>query len=106
MRKVINGRIYDTTTAVKVGSTYGGSEYVTDFTYWQETLYRTPRSRQYFLLGEGGPMTRYARRVGPNEWIGGERIIPLSEEEALRWAERHLDAETVEAEWPHRVEDA
>lgn len=92
MKKIINGRIYDTNTAKELGrddQTYG------NFSDWEETLYRKSTG-EYFLHGEGGPQTKYAQQVGENSWTGGEKIIPLSIESAQKWAEEHLDADDYE----------
>ena len=48
--------------------------------------------RRVFLHCVGGPMSKYARRIGPDEWSGGEEIRPLSLKEAREWTEENLDA--------------
>ena len=93
MKKIINGRRYDTTSAKEVGYDYYSNP--GDFSYWRETLYRK-NTGEFFLHGEGGPNSRYAETVGLNEWSGGERIMPLSLEDAQKWAEEHLDADEYE----------
>ena len=94
MKKIINGRRYDTDTAKNLGyDSYNGS--VTDFAYWEETLYQK-RTGEFFLYGEGGPMSRYAVSCGQNEWSGGAQIIPLEPEKAQAWAEEHLTADEFE----------
>lgn len=90
MKKVINGKLYDTETAREVGS--DSYLYPRDFNHWVETLY-VKRSGEYFLHGQGGPRSRYAVSVGQNSWEGGEKIIPLSFENARKWAEEHMDAD-------------
>lgn len=82
MKKITNGRIYDTETAEEI-KTYFSNFAQTDFNHFEETLFRK-RTSEFFLFGKGGPMSPYARRVGINEWTGGEAIIPLTEEEARR----------------------
>ena len=94
MKKIISGRKYDTATAVLVGEWSDG--YPGDFKYECETLYRK-RNGEYFLFGEGGAMSKYARSRGDNTWSGGEEIIPLSYDRAREWAEKHLDADDYEA---------
>ena len=42
------------------------------------------------------PASRYAERLGSGGCVEGERIIPLSEEEAREWAENHLTPEEYE----------
>lgn len=91
MKKVINGKLYNTETAKRLGYTFHG-ESRSDFRYYEETLYKT-KSGQYFIHGEGGPMSRYSRAVGQNSWSGGESIRPVSEEAAQAWCEEELDAE-------------
>lgn len=91
MKKIINGRLYDTETAKELGSDSYSNR--SDFHYWEETLYQK-RTGEFFLHGEGGPASKYAKTVGLNEWSGGERIMPLSYTEAQEWAEKHLDGDT------------
>ena len=94
MKKIINNKRYDTDTAELLGSdSYSNSR---DFRHWTEELYRK-RNGEYFLYGEGGPMTKYAQTVGQNEWSGGEKIIPLTADAAREWAEKHLSADEYEA---------
>ena len=95
MKAVINGLRYDTETAERIGHASGGGYNMRDWHYWSEELYQTPRSKRFFLAGEGGALTRYAQHLSQNERCGGERIIPLSAEEAQEWAEQHLHADTV-----------
>lgn len=103
MKKIINGKVYDTDTARDIGSdSYSNSR---DFSYWSETLYQK-RTGEFFLHGEGGPMSRYAETVGQNEWSGGEKIIPLSPAKAREWAEEHLTADEYEAAFGLPDEDA
>lgn len=103
MKKVIKGKLYDTEKATEVGSWHDG--YPSDFRYVCETLYRK-RTGEYFLHGEGGPMSRYAQSCGQNQWTGGESITPLTYEAAKQWAEDHLDADEYEAEFGIPEEDA
>lgn len=94
MKKIINGKMYDTDKATALGyDTSGGTP--RDFSWWKETLYQK-RTGEFFLHGEGGPMTRYAESCGQNSWGYGERIMPLNVEAAREWAEVHLDTGTYE----------
>lgn len=93
MKKVIKGKRYDTETAKEVAcDSYSNYR---DFAHWTETLYRKSTG-EFFLYGEGGPMSRYAEPVGQTGWSGGEKIIPLSVEAAKEWAEEHLDGDEYE----------
>ena len=90
MKMIIRNKIYNTATARELGmDSYSNPG---DFHYWRETLFQK-RTGEYFLYGEGGPMSHYARSVGQNEWAGGEKIFPLSPDKARAWAEKHLDAD-------------
>jgi hypothetical protein len=109
MRKIINGKRYDTSKAVEVGEYNNigeGADSVTDFKFWSATLYRTPRSGQYFLHGEGGPMSRFSQSAGQNSWTGGSDIIPMTKQEAMEWAEQYLSPSKTEAEFSDLIEDA
>lgn len=102
MRKIIKGRLYDTSTAQLIADWSHG--YPRDFGYYCETLYRK-RTGEYFLHGEGGPMSKYAERAGQNEWMGGEAIQPLTYDDAREWAEAHVDADVYESEFGVPDED-
>lgn len=91
MNKVINGKRYDTDSAREVGYYTTGS----DLAGWSESLYRK-RTGEYFLHGYGGPMSRYSRVTGDNEWSGDERIIPLTLEKAQEWGEKYMSADEYE----------
>lgn len=94
MKKIINGKLYNTETARKVG---GWDNNITDNLYWtSETLYQKQRG-EFFLHGEGGPGSKYAEPSGQGNWSSGEKIIPLSYDAAQAWAEEHLDADTYQA---------
>lgn len=109
MKKIINGVRYDTEKAVLVGEAdnlHRGVSSSSDFAYWEAALYRTQRSGRYFLAGKGGPMSRFSQSVGQNSWGGGSDLIPMSKEEALAWAEQHLDVDEIEEHFADVIEDA
>ena len=91
MKKIINGKLYDTETAKLVGEYDNGCSY-SDFHYMSEELY-LKKTGEFFKYGTGGAMSRYNKECGFNEWTGGDDIIPLTEEEAKEWAELHIDAD-------------
>ena len=95
MKKIINGKIYDTATAERAGG-WSNNRSTSDFSYCSEDLYRK-RTGEFFLHGEGGPMSKYAVSCGNNEWGYGKQIIPLSYDAARKWAEEHLPADRYEA---------
>ena len=100
MRKVINGRTYNTATSKEIGT---DARKRSNFNYCHETLYRNTKGA-YFIHGDGGPTSRYARRVDQNSWAGGEAIVPLTSAEAQEWAEEHLSTDGYEAEFGEQDE--
>lgn len=91
MKKIINGKVYDTETAKRLGE-YEPNPYRSDFHYFCETLYKK-KTGEFFLYGEGNAASKYSKSCGQNEWCGGERIEPLTFTEAQKWAEDHMDGE-------------
>lgn len=95
MKKIINGRKYDTETAKKLG--YWSNAYsLSDFKHCEETLYKK-RTGEFFLYGEGGAMTSYAQKDGDGLWMYGEAITPMTEKDAKQWAEKYLTADEYES---------
>lgn len=92
MKKVIKGKMYNTETAKAVGEMTQGDP--GSFAYIWETLY-LKRTGEYFLHGYGGARSRYAVQEG-SLWGGGEKIIPLTVEEAQEWGEKYLTGEEYE----------
>jgi hypothetical protein len=95
MKKIINGKVFNTETAVCLGSYDNigeGATSVTDFNYFLEKLYITKKG-QYFLYGKGGAMSKYCTSYGANSWGAGIDIFRLDEDEARRWAEDYLSAD-------------
>ena len=104
MKQIIEGRRYNTETAQEIGSG-GGKAYPGDFHYYSESLYKTPRGN-YFLAGEGGPLSRYGRPAYGGGTCGGDGILPVSKEDALSWCEEHLDPEDYSEFFEDLIEDA
>ena len=103
MKMIINGKVYDTEKAKQVAY-YSSAGSWRDFQHYEETLY-LKKTGEYFLFGEGGPMTRYARSEGQNSWTGGKRIEPLTYAAAKEWAEEHLTASEYESIFGEVEED-
>lgn len=91
MKKIINGKMYNTETA-KVLGTACSSAAVNSFEYWEETLYKK-KTGEYFLYGHGGAASQYARRVDANSWSDGDGFVPLTETQAMKWAEMYFSAD-------------
>ena len=103
MKKIISNKAYDTETAKELGSWSNMADYG-NFSQFSETLYRK-KTGEFFLFGEGGPMTKYAVAEGSNSWRGGSRIMPLSFQEAREWAEEHLSGDEYETIFGEVAED-
>ena len=95
MKRIIDGKRYDTSTAEEVATATHG--YRREFSYYEETLY-CKRTGEYFLYGYGHGESKYAKQVLGN-WGPGEDIIPMTYEQAREWAEASLDADGYEAEF-------
>jgi len=93
MKRIIDGKTYNTETATLIG-TYGNGLSRSDFGFLDKGLYLTKKGR-FFLAGEGGAMTEYSESYGGMS-SEGEGITVLSEAEALTWAERHADIDMIE----------
>lgn len=90
MKKIINGRLYDTDKAELLTIWNNGFPY-SDLSFVEESLYRTNKGK-YFLYCEGGPNSEYF------EWDEGkqrkgETIRLLTSEEARAWGEKHMTVE-------------
>lgn len=97
MRKIIQGKVYDTDSAKLVGGWDNGM-WDSDFDLEMEELYRK-RTGEYFLYGSGGARTKFAQSDGYNSWTGGSVITPLTYEQAESWAQDNLKAKEYEAEF-------
>ena len=93
MKKIINGKKYDTDTAECVGHDSFGCR--GDFRYWFEQLYQK-QTGEFFIYGEGGPFTKYGKTCTDSAKAFGENIYPLTIVEAQEWVERHLSTEDYE----------
>lgn len=80
MKAIVNGKRYDTETA-RFLCALPGPHNSRDFAWDDTSLYRTSKGA-YFIAGEGGPMSRWAQRLGCNEWSGGSGLKPVDAEEA------------------------
>lgn len=103
MKKIINGKLYNTDTARSIGSDFHGA-YGRDLDFWREELYQK-KTGEFFLHGEGGPMTKYCQQLGQNEWGAGEMVIPMSYASAEKWAAEHLDADDYQKAFGRISED-
>lgn len=95
MKKIINGKKYDTDTAEFIGQYYTSDIGKSDFNYFEESLYMK-KTCEFFLSGEGHGFTKYAGRHG-NSYGWGSSIFPLTISEAKQWIEKHLSVEKYES---------
>lgn len=95
MKKIINGKKYDTETA-KFKGKYDNGLGGTDLDWYEESLY-LKRTGEFFLYGVGNARSKYSEACGSNWWSGSSDIIPLSLNEAMKWSETHLDGDEYEA---------
>jgi hypothetical protein len=104
VKSIIRGKRFDTERAEQVAKF--GRGYAGDFGRFEEALYRTARG-SWFLAGAGGPMTQYSQVCDDGRSrSGGERIIPLTPEQAREWLEQHEETGAVERYFADELEDA
>lgn len=96
MKKIINGKVYNTDTAREVA--HHEHSYPTQFDWYEESLY-CKRTGEYFRAGEGHANSPYCRHVDYSTRAPGEGIIPLTYAEAKEWGEAHMDPDDYEAEF-------
>jgi hypothetical protein len=80
MKRIINGKTYNTDTAQHVCDLRCSANRG-DFRYHDTALYRSPKG-QFFLSGEGGAMSMWSQSVGNNGSCGGSGIRLVDESEA------------------------
>lgn len=103
MKRVIDGKRYDTETAKLVVSWDNGC-YGNDFKSCSEDLYIT-KNGSWFLFGSGGPMSKYATSAG-NMMSSGDCIIPLTKQEAYDWLEKNNFVKELEEYFAECLVDA
>lgn len=88
MKKIINNKLYNTESAKLVGE-FQSTFAVNDFHYYEEELY-LKKTGEFFLYGHGNGLSPYAKRY--IDGMGqGEKIIPLTDQQARKWAEENMD---------------
>ena len=102
--KIIDGKRYSTDTATKVASWQNSYGY-SDFHHMEEDLYITPKGA-WFLVGEGGALSKYAQSCGNNSTCGGVEWTALSVDEAFEWLQQHHKTEELETYFADRIQDA
>lgn len=84
MKRIVEGKLYDTETATYVAEyKYGGAG---NSHHLYETLYRSPKGR-FFIEYYGGPLSQYAERQGSQiNGTSGIRTLD-NDHEILNWCE-------------------
>lgn len=95
MKKVINGKSYNTETADKVAS-WSNDYSTSDFNWCEESLYKTKKG-QWFIAGEGGAMSKYSKPCSNNSQCGGDGLELLTPDEAKSWLEDRDEIDILEA---------
>lgn len=103
MRRVIDGKRYDTETAQEVHA-WDNGRYQSDFRYRAKSLFRTAKGA-WFIYHEGGAMTDMARTVGDASAAGAD-IEPVTDRDALAFLESHGGEEAIELVFADQVADA
>ena len=86
MKRIIDGKMYNTETATCVAS-YSNGYGSGDFKVIDEDIY-IKKTGEWFLEGHGGAMTEYAEPDG-NGMCGSRKIIPYTDLMAKQWLLEH-----------------
>jgi hypothetical protein len=90
MRKYYDGKVYDTERATLLAEFE--HSYYSQYDWYHEQLYRK-RTGEYFLYGEGHAASPYCTYSADGGRDPGEKIRPMTYDEARAWAERNLDVD-------------
>ena len=91
MRKIIDGVVYDTKTAKKIGEYRSDSDYDLDLLdYRKETLYRTTDGVFFVHAKDGAWRQAFPDRFDISDRDEGD-IILLSKREAMEWLKENVD---------------
>ena len=103
MKKIANNKCYDTEAATFVAEYFNGYGW-NQFKFLRERLYVTKKGN-WFLHGEGGPLTEDADSYG-NSKSEGERIKEFTPDQALEWLTGYNQTEAIEKYFADRIEEA
>lgn len=93
MKRIINGKKYDTETATPVCH-YSYSN-TGDFHFVRKTLYRK-KNGEFFIHGRGGAASEFAEQIDCNTWCGGEKMFVVTEDTAREFAEKYATVDQYE----------
>ena len=97
MKKIIDGKAYNTATADEVCEITPHDHrnlYTSDFTHETTHLYKTEKG-QWFIAGSGGALTRWATRNG-NGRLAGDGLKLVTDDEAKEFLEEFGSARIFE----------
>jgi hypothetical protein len=103
MKKLIDGKLYDTESAERVALWRNVLDR-TNFRYCREELYLSSGGR-WFIYGTGGPKSKYSERTAGGR-SGGEDIRAVSEDEAFQWCQKKDQVGAAQNHFPDRIEPA
>ncbi len=87
MKKVIDGRVYDTDKAQLLGEVQHGD--YGNFESWGQALYKS-KSGLYFMNCWGGPLSQYGYSCPGGNISGDDFIHPVNIEQAKNWSEKNM----------------
>lgn len=104
MKKIIDGKKYNTETAEEIAS-YSNNLPTSDFNWYEESLYKT-KNGNWFIAGNGGAMSGYSESCGNNCWGGSSDLRPVTNDEAKSWLEEHDEIDALETYFKDDIIDA
>ena len=104
MKKIIDGKTYDTEKAELIKSWENGF-FVGDLKYRSKDLYRTKKGN-WFIYHAGGAMTDMSKSAGNNSYSGSTKIEPVSEDDAFKFLCSHEGTEEAEEYFSEKIEEA
>ncbi|WP_142965801.1 hypothetical protein [Enterococcus casseliflavus] len=90
MKKIIEGKLYNTETATLIAEYRKGNR--SDFYGIEEEVYITKKG-QYFMYYWGGGCSKYREEVASRTYSDNEGIKLITGEEAKEFATKHLNVE-------------
>ena len=103
MKKIINGKRYDTETATHVANMWNG--YPRNDSRFEDTDLYLTKSGNWFLAGSGGPMSRWSETIG-NASAFGSGIQPSDADDVREMLERESRTDLLERYFDDGIVDA
>ena len=104
MKKVIDGKLYNTDTADLIAEDDNGRP-DNDVHHFRQELYKTKKGA-WFVFREGGAMSAMQKRAGSNNFTGSEDIEALAEDEAFELLQDWNDISALEEYFKDRIQEA